>query len=164
MKFNFIQCSQLIKALGCFSDLLGHAIGSETDIPLKKEERPDVQLLISESSFIKSDKLKEQILWVYNQPDEIWSYLNSDGDIEYKDGEGYHWASIETWVNKFPEVSGYVQTAEQYHFEMLKLLVKELIWDTLWPDEELPGYIEPKDGFLPSFPDEPFNLWTQPSE
>ncbi|MCL1124556.1 hypothetical protein [Shewanella surugensis] len=121
-------------------------------------DRPDVKNLYSrfdivagEYLYIDKNELKLQIIQAYTCDDAFWISLNQDVQgKEYEDGHGFACIGLEIWDQVYPEVTPYLNyDIEKYHPEMLKLLVKRLIWDLVFTGETLPNYTEPTDGWLP---------------
>jgi hypothetical protein len=141
-------------ALNCFGDeLFGYVMREEIKLG---EEREDIEYFLEflqypdSPYFIEKEKLKIAIIEAFSGDDDYWISLN-DTPIE----DGYHITAAELWWGTFPDDDpcdpDYYRDDEykNYHFVMLKFMVKKLIWDTLWPEEGIPNYQEPENGLLP---------------
>ena len=95
--------------------------------------------------------LKQEMFTAFQADDSFWQAINQNKNgEEYDDGEGFHGIGVNFWDEVYPEDSLYlVNGGDDYHPEMLKLIAKRLIWDILFPNEELPYYSEPQVGWLP---------------
>ncbi len=144
----------LESALSCFSDELGYGVVRE-EIELE-QQRDDVEYFLEfleppeNSHFIEKEQLKFDIVEAFTRDDGFWVALN-----DYPIPEGYHITATELWWGVFPndDPSDLIARGEddygEYHFNMLKFMVKKLIWDTLWLGEDIPNYQEPENGILP---------------
>lgn len=145
----------LLRAINCFTDLADYYIVRE-EIELD-HQRDDVEYFLEffeypdSPYFIEKEQLKLDIVEAFTRDDGFWSALN-----DYPIPEGYHITATELWWGVFPDddPSDLIARGEddygEYHLNMLKFMVKKLIWDTLWLGEIIPNYQEPKSGELPS--------------
>jgi hypothetical protein len=139
----------LYRALGNFLDVWGYAVAEEF------ENWGEVKELKEKFSGkypkYNVETLKSDIRSAMLEDDCYWISLNQDEDEELEDGEGFHFVAMHCWGKVYPEANMYLRFTDDYHFTMLKLLVKKCIWDIFWPDEELVEYEQPRSGMLPHF-------------
>ena len=145
----------LVRAINCFTDLTDYYIVREEVV--LDQQRDDIEYFLEfleypdSLYFIEKEQLKIEIIEAFSRDDSYWITLNN-----YPIPEGYHITATELWWGVFPDddpsdlIARGKDDYGEYHFTMLKFMVKKLIWDTLWVGEDIPGYKEPTNGVLPT--------------
>ncbi|WP_298772968.1 hypothetical protein [uncultured Shewanella sp.] len=150
-----MKITYLYKLIYSFVDENEYGYEDHYDSPL---QRPDVEDMLerayymhlrNEATFFAT--LKQEFFFAFQADEAFWNALNqNNAGEEVPLGEGFHCIASSYWDEIYPEDSVYfVNGADDYHPEMLKLIAKRLIWDILFPNEILPYYTEPKAGWLP---------------
>ncbi|MCF6440870.1 hypothetical protein L1077_15640 [Pseudoalteromonas luteoviolacea] len=105
----------------------------------------------------KDDKqnLRNELINIFDADDAHWHGMCSNsellGDKELEDCEyGFQPSAVSVWEETFSDEIelNSIDSEEEFHIEMLKLMVKRVMWDVLFPGETLPGYSEPTSGDL----------------
>ncbi len=106
------------------------------------------------------DRIKSELTHAYKQNDDFWWMLGGDplsedfNEYNSEDAfyESYYISAVSVWIERYLPEHVYDRidsSANEYHPEMLKLLIKKYIWQPLFPHELAP-YQEPASGLLPS--------------
>ncbi|QTL37636.1 hypothetical protein [Pseudoalteromonas viridis] len=101
------------------------------------------------------ERLCQEFFSLFNAEEADWFGMCSEstriGDKKLEDIDyGIQPSAICIWEETFSEeVQLYsIDPEEEFHIDMLKLMVKRCMWDVLFPGEILPGYTEPTSGDL----------------
>ncbi|QTL37635.1 hypothetical protein [Pseudoalteromonas viridis] len=117
------------------------------------------EMLDMYQQFYNSDetraRLRDEFFSLFGACNAHWHGMCSTslliGDKNLEDCEyGLQPDSAICWAESFSdEVQLYsIDPEEEFHIDMLKLMVKRCMWDVLFPGETLPGYTEPTSGDL----------------